>query len=381
MTKRVVIVGAGPAGCAAAYDLVQAGHEALLLDWKSFPRLKPCAGALTIKAVNRLRYSVEPVVRYVARDLSVSLNGYRRRLFKGPAPICAMTVREEFDDFCLRQTMLAGAGFENIAEIELVAERDDGVSLTTSDGKVFDADFLIGADGANSQVRRLTKSFPGHQRAVALEGRVRYEDCQSAAVMQFDFGRVKGGYGWLFPKHDHINVGLYSQAAGVRFNKADLVAYCRDMLGSEKVTDMVGYPIGIGGEGYRPVGNRILLVGDAAGFTDPLLGEGIHNAIKSGQAAAGALDHIISAGGSLPQAYREKLKEVQLDLRSCRSSANWFYGLLIIGYGVLVSPPARTALMRGFAAGMTFREILGSFLSAPEYEISPVRALERFKPN
>ena len=65
-----IIVGAGPSGCAAAYDLAAAGSSVLLLDKRSFPRVKPCAGALTIKTVRALRYRVDPVVRSVAKAIS-----------------------------------------------------------------------------------------------------------------------------------------------------------------------------------------------------------------------------------------------------------------------------------------------------------------------
>src|SRR3954466_11355248 len=99
-----IVVGAGPAGCASAYDLADAGLRVALFDRQSFPRPKPCAGALSIKAMKRLRYSIAPVIKYVARDLDVRFNGGRKRRFEGAHPIAVMTVRQELDAYCLEQT-------------------------------------------------------------------------------------------------------------------------------------------------------------------------------------------------------------------------------------------------------------------------------------
>lgn len=371
------MVGAGPAGCAAAYDLARAGHDVLLLDRSDFPRAKPCAGALTIKAVNRLRYSIAPVIRHVARDLGVSLRGRGRRLLHSPAPICVMTVRREFDDFCLKQTVAAGAVFRRIGGLAAIVEVGAGVELRTADGAVLQADYLIGADGAHSQVRRLSDG-PPTSRALALEGTVKRAACRGPVAMQFDFDQVEGGYGWLFPKHDHINVGLYSQGDGVRFGKSDLVAYCREALGVAEIDHMVGYPIGVGGHAVRPASERVLLVGDAAGLADPLLGEGLHNAITSGQLAAEAIVQAAPAGASVREHFDARLAGIRRDLASCRRSAGWFYDLPRMGYRALVSPPARYALMRGYAAGMTFRDIVRSFPAAPWYAARPVPAIEEY---
>ena len=109
-----MVVGAGPAGCAAAYDLAAAGQSVLLLDKKDFPRAKACAGGLTSKAVQALRYSIEPVVRKVVGRVrlegeSPSSSPADAVVLKSREPICVMTVRAELDEYCLRKTIAAGA--------------------------------------------------------------------------------------------------------------------------------------------------------------------------------------------------------------------------------------------------------------------------------
>ena len=85
-----IVVGAGPAGCAAAYDLAAAGQSVLLLDKNDFPRPKACAGGLTSKAVQALRYSIDPVVRKVVRR--VRLEG--ESLSSSPADAVVLKSRE-----------------------------------------------------------------------------------------------------------------------------------------------------------------------------------------------------------------------------------------------------------------------------------------------
>src|ERR1700728_183690 len=89
-----MVVGAGPAGCAAAYDLAAAGQSVLLLDKKDFPRAKACAGGLTTKAVKALRYSIDPVVRKVVRRIRLEGDASAGDpvVLKSREPICVMTV-------------------------------------------------------------------------------------------------------------------------------------------------------------------------------------------------------------------------------------------------------------------------------------------------
>src|ERR1700739_2567679 len=107
----ILIAGAGPAGCAAAYDLAQAGKHVILLDKRIFPRPKACACGLTRKTLKALRYSVDQVVERVCHEIvlqptqaSPTESEVRVRTRH---PICAMAVRERFDHFCLQQTLLA----------------------------------------------------------------------------------------------------------------------------------------------------------------------------------------------------------------------------------------------------------------------------------
>ena len=355
MMYDTIIVGAGPAGCAAAYDLCQRGRSVLLLDWHTFPRAKACGGGLTIRAIQALRYSVRPVIRHVCHNLLVSKQLIHSRLLAGSHPICAMTVREEFDEFCFRKTLAVGASFQVVKHIAQVEEHETGVRLATDNG-TFQAKFLIGADGADSQIRKLSGQFPQVTAALAIEARVPLAGIQSPE-MTMDFGVVDQGYGWVFPRDDHLSLGLYTHSPSGHLSHRQLVEYASARLGTSIDENLIGHRIGTAGWLYRPESKRVLLVGDAAGLADPLLGEGIANAILSGQAAAFAIERELVQGAPAIQVYRQSLRPLQRDLHVSFRSARRFYGHPALGYATLTFAPVRYALLKGYALGWPLRTI------------------------
>lgn len=364
MQTDVIIVGGGPAGSAAAYDLAEKGFQVVILEKAEFPRFKPCAGGVTPKAVNRLRYSIAPVVQRTSNAMWV---GYGTKTEKGllttkNVPVIALTVRTELDDFCLKQTLAKGVRFELIDKIAEIQQEADGVTVLTKSGKSFSARYLIGADGAHSQVRKLTDDFTPDRTAVAIEGIIPFDKIKQPAAgkipnFTFDFGVAKKGYGWMFPKSNHVNVGVYTRRPDeYPLSKEMLKKYCRERLGTDEIDHMVGFPLGTGGEYYQPSLERVFLVGDAGGMCEPLLGEGIHNAIKSGQAAAEAIILAEDKKESALEHFRITYEDVRKDVYNCRRVARWFYGGLAISYQVMSRYPIKTLAMNGFAAGMTVTE-------------------------
>lgn len=358
-TYDAIIVGAGPSGCAAAYDLAVAGRSVLLLDRHRFPRVKPCAGALTIKTVRSLRYSVDPVVRTIATGIHVTNNLDKPTELRSQQPVCLMTVRAEFDDFCLQKTIAAGAQFQLIDDVSALEEKSDHVVLHAGAAE-FRACFLIGADGANSKVRLLIGDQLWFRRALAVEAHVPLH--ASAKPMEIDFGVVPRGYGWSFHKGDHLNVGLYTEQQGIKLTRASLADYLKRKFQREDFDHFVGHYLGIGGLHYTPQHPRIFLAGDAAGMTDPVSGEGICNAIKSGQAAAEA---IIKHSQSAQVAYRANLASMHDDLEFCERATGKFYDHLGTAVKALRLPGIKRALMKGYSNGMTLSAIRKSIFSLP----------------
>ncbi len=401
----ILIAGAGPAGCAAAYDLARAGKRVLLLDRRSFPRHKACACGLTRKTLKALRYSVDPIVERVCREIVLQRAADGERVadkarevrVKNRTPIAAMAVRERFDKFCLDQTLAAGrdGGTATLFKIEAITalrELPDHIELdiTTADGALtLRAPVLIGADGSNGQVRRLARSLGRSGEALspaapadgfALEATVPYSALPAALPggdaphdLVFDFAPLPGGYGWLFPKGDHINIGVGAFAPSgadaatdlKQVTRALLTQYCEQKLGISQMggntpPHITGQHLGMGGHTYVPQG-RVLLVGDAAGLVDPLTGEGIHSAVVSGQAAAAAILSVMHAGAdgdALAAAYARNLQPLQQTLAFSDRAARAFYRDPARGFKAMRIPLLRSLILKTYADGLPHTRLL-----------------------
>jgi len=355
----VIVVGAGPAGCAAAFDLAAAGRSVLLLDKCSFPRPKACAGGLTIKAVRALRYSIDPVVRKVVRRVRLE-DGPLSSLLKSRQPICVMTVRAEFDEYCLGKTIAAGACLERISAVRQVVRSSSGVHLVTSGG-TYQARFLVGADGASGQVRRLCAQGSWFSQGFALE--VQTAAPQEEVDLTFDFATVRDGYAWIFPKGDHLNIGVYCQSSAEGLTRSRLLRYVQDRVGTDKVGHVTGQFLGIGAgvcasdRVQRELRDRVLLVGDAGGFVDPLTGEGIYGALLSGQAAASAILSGMRGEGAAVDAFEGYLAGYRQTLHFSARAATAFYADPARGLRAMRLPFVRRCMVRTYTQGLNVKSL------------------------
>lgn len=349
-----IVVGAGPAGCAAAYDLTQAGQSVLLLDKSDFPRHKACAGGLTTKAVKALRYSIDPIVRQVVRVAQLE-SGSLSTSLKSREPICVMTVRTEFDQYCLKKTLAAGACFQRISAVRQIAAFSGGVRLQT-DGETHQGRYLIGADGASGQMRRLCGQGTWFSRGFALE--VQSATPRGGLDLTFDFDAVPGGYGWIFPKRDHLNVGLYSPSCNADLTREGLLRYVAQKVGQAALDQVTGQYLGTGAGAeemafVRPeLHDRVMLVGDAGGFVDPLTGEGIYGALVSGQASANA---ILTAGRgrhTVAEIFAKSIGGYRRTLRFSARAAAAFYANPARGLKAMRLPLVRRAMIKTYTHGL-----------------------------
>lgn len=361
-TRELIVVGAGPAGSMAAYHAALMGINVTILDRSTFPRAKPCAGGLTAKTLARLPYSITDVVQNASDEISLALRLDKKATVSAAGLICAFVVRQDFDQLLLENAKKAGARFQQIESLDQLSVNSSCICLTINRSEKLSAKYLIAADGANSQIRRMTKTNGSFSRGFAVEGTVDRSGLSAMPEMELNFGCVEFGYGWVFPKGDHVNVGLFTNSEDTRLSKDMLRTYSRVKLGTDDVRGIVGFPLGFGGKSYRQIEERILFAGDAAGMAEPLLGEGIHNAIMSGELAGVAVANALKLGRPAKSSYHASLKPIQSDLSHSELVSNLFYRNLDRGgYRLLTTRGISSCFIKGFAAGKTMNEITNKF--------------------
>jgi geranylgeranyl reductase family protein len=281
----VAIVGAGPAGSTAAYRLATAGKSVLLVDKATFPRDKPCGGGVTGRAARLLPFSIEPVVEDVVDRLECGLR-YRQRITRqARAPLAYMTQRRRLDHFLLRKAEEAGA------EVR-VGE--------TVDARELDARIVIGADGCNGTSAKQLGLADGVVHGVALEANYPYES-RYAGAMVLEIAVIRGGYGWIFPKGDHINVGVGGNGEEAPRLRVELQRMCEAYgIDPASARDTRGYRLPMRLSATRLARGRTAVIGDAAGLVDPLSGDGMYEAFLSAQLVAeAALDMLAGRAETL----------------------------------------------------------------------------------
>ncbi len=317
----VIVVGAGPAGATAAFFLCEAGRRVLVLEKEALPRYKTCGGGLSAMVLDQFPFSFEPVIEsrvkeisYVFRDQGVTL----------PLPDGSMctVMRDRFDAYILQHTK---AEVHERSTVQRIEEKGDGIIVECTDGRRFECSYLIGADGASSVVARCLGLRRDKAFAAAIELEVPVSPTVFAQFMDktvLIFGEVHIGYLWIFPKSDHLSVGigaLHPKPGELQSALKRVMAHFGISLDGIPIH---GHPLPIYLRQEQIATARVLLVGDAAGLVDPCTGEGIRFAIKSGRLAA---DAILSGH---PESYASLVdRQIGRKHRFAASLMNLFYGI------------------------------------------------------
>jgi geranylgeranyl reductase family protein len=308
----VVVVGAGPAGSVTAYHLARAGARVMIMERASFPRDKPCGGGLTGRALRELPFGVGAVVEDVATKVTLRARyrgGYERRSH-GPQPLVALTQRLRLDAFLAEQAARAGADLREGRRVTAVAEEEGGTVVTAGGTRVH-AKAVVAADGANGIVARSLGLAQDIVHGVALEGNVRYglaHRYAHAGRVTLEFGVVPGGYGWVFPKGDHVNVGVGGwerEGPHLREHLARLLE--AHGLAPDSATHLRGHRLPMRRPGTRLSSRRAVAVGDAAGLVDPFSGDGIYEAFVSARLGAETVGDLLSGRAGDVSAYDSRL--------------------------------------------------------------------------
>jgi flavin-dependent dehydrogenase len=264
-------------------------------------------------------------------------------------------MRSHLDAWFCAQASRAGAEIRDRCALLGLTPVEGGLEARTTRGTIR-ARFLVAADGAASRTARWAGWEPNPSNIPGLEWEIPVPRAvldQHAGVARFDLGVTRRGYAWVFPKREHLSVGILETRRGARDLRAQLERYLRRVgIGPFFGEEQHGALIPLAPRPGGAARGRVLLAGDAAGFVDPVTCEGITYAIRSGQLAARAL---VDAGDAsqVCAAYetsigREILPELQLARRLSR----------------VVFGPARLRTWLFRRVGQSFGELMADIITA-----------------
>ncbi len=379
MQYDVVICGAGPAGACAGYEAAAAGLKTLIIERRTLPRYKTCGGGVPLTVGSELpnlvpEAFVEATVTHLRhtwdfRDAHVaSLNPDPAE----PPMSLWMVQRSVFDNALTERAARAGCDVRDGVAVRTVEpDGETRMRVTTADGDVYHAAHVVGADGANGVVARAAGLRKNRLLAIALEAEIPHEWGQGHESLQPHIAHleyaVRQGYAWVFPKAGHLSVGAgtFGRRSAEGRGEASKDELARWMLGyleslgiprRREGIEFHGHPLPIWG-GSEPVeawGGRVVLAGDAAGMVNPLFGDGISYACRSGASAGKAL-----ATGRAAQWTEDLREEFGRSHDAALTVAKFFYQFPAVCYKMGVKRPTATRTAGRLIAGdLPFDRIL-----------------------
>jgi geranylgeranyl reductase family protein len=342
----VIVVGAGAGGAAAAYHLCQAGLKTLVVEKSRLPRYKACGGAIPRRALARFPFAFDDIIEAEPTQARFAFGRQGAVEMALPERPVVMVMRQRFDAFLLAQS---GAEIMDGMAVTGIDEARNQVEVRAGERRLA-ARYVVGADGATSQVARSLGLKAARCLGGTLEAEVPLDGNRVLAARYgqqavFLLGAVPWGYGWVFPKGEHLSVGIGRFRPG-RVNLRAALQREMQRLGIPLDQARVhGHPLPcyparpwpFWRAGWQPglATRRCLLVGDAAGLVDPLLGEGIRHAMASGRLAAAAI-----AGDDLSGYDEEIWREIGHSLSTAAATAEVYYRLPRLCFELGVRNPA-----------------------------------------
>lgn len=322
METDVIIVGAGPAGSLAAYILTKQGRNVTLFEKTPFPRYKVCGGGLTHKILQEIPFDISPVIETTIHSFRFShqyANVFTRH---SDEPLMYCTMRADLDAFLLQKAIDAGAAVRMGEKVVSFQQDKSGVNVATKE-KTFRARVLIGAEGASGIVARMAGLRKSVEMKMAWEAEVTAapEDLKRLSDTVFlDWGTLPGVYAWVFPKKDHFSIGVGGPAGlskqMMQYYDLFVESISQDTAHSSdteicflKTQSFASWPIPVRTKNSLFHNGSVLVTGDAAGLGDPLTGEGIYYAIRSGMLAAETCREYLSGRISSLDIYSKKIND------------------------------------------------------------------------
>jgi geranylgeranyl reductase family protein len=309
----VAIIGSGPAGASAAFELAKNGISAVIIEKETLPRYKTCGGGLVFRGRKNMPFDVSSVVEKEFYEVDTYFaNTPFKFTTNRDQPIVSMIMRDSFDNLIVEKAKENGVTLLQNHKV-LDISFGDIQTIHTSEGDI-KAKFIIAGDGALSPVSKMAGWKETRTVIPALEYEVEVPLADFERLSQnvrFDVDVIPYGYGWCFPKKNHLSIGV-----GVFVKtkqKIELKKYYAEYLKILGINEIIteeahGFVIPVSPRTDTFVKNNVFLIGDSAGFADPILAEGISNAILSGVLAAQSIVEADLNSVRASELYQEKLE-------------------------------------------------------------------------
>ncbi len=371
-----IIVGAGPAGGTAAYHLAKRGRSVLVLEKETLPRYKPCGGGVSPAIAEWFDFDFSPVI-----SLRVSTIRYTWKMgdpveaeLKTPEPIW-MVRRDAFDHFLVQQAQTQGAELQDGTEVTGIEYQQNHWQVNTANGPV-QGRYLIAADGAKGSTAKWL-GFKERKRRMgaALEAEAPANN-QNGHTAHFEFGMVKNGYIWNFPKADGYSIGIGTFRGGEPQNLREIVTeYSNTFNVDFKAIKQYGHPLCLWDGNQKLHTQNALLAGEAACVVDPFTAEGIRPSIFSGLKAAEAIDQALGGDGNALEKYTQVIaEEWGQDMLWAQRLAGVFYRIPGVGYRIGVKRPAATQRIGQILCGeLRYSDVAGNAIKRLSSNLIPGR--------
>tara|TARA_B110001450_G_scaffold91849_1_gene87090 strand:+ start:417 stop:1559 length:1143 start_codon:yes stop_codon:yes gene_type:complete len=327
----VAIIGSGPSGASTAFYLGKQGISTVILEKERLPRYKTCGGGFVNRGKRNMPFEINEVIEreFFTVDSYFNNNKIHYQSSK-KEPIISMIMRDSFDFLIVKKSLEFGVTLlENHTLKSINFEKNRSI-LNTSQGKI-SCNFVIAADGVLSPTAKMAgwkeetrKLIP----ALEYEVQISKEDFKRLSTnVRFDIDAVPYGYAWSFPKKNHLSIGVLTTKKG----KINLKEYYKKYLQTLCIKNVIhqdahGFQIPISPRTDGFVKNNVYLIGDAAGFAEPITAEGISNAILSGKYVAEAIIESDLNKKLAEKKYIEKLNIKLLpELKSGVTLSKFFY--------------------------------------------------------
>lgn len=290
---EAIVVGAGPAGATAAYELAKAGISVLILEKEKFPRYKPCGGGLSLKINRILSVNINDIIEHTVTGAYFSYQQKEGLYLWSDRPVAYMVMRDKLDLLLISEAVKAGALFMDESKVKAITKSGNSYEVLAGEN-VFNCRYVIGADGVNGLVRRFI--HPGELRTVAASIEAEIPVGQDLIdkhnkYVHIDFGTIPYGYAWVFPKNGILSAGIAGFRGVVKQPKKyfDQFIKAHPYISNVNNYKYKGYPIPLFKDQQNLTKGGVLLTGDAGNLVDPFFGEGIYYAIRSAQLASSAV--------------------------------------------------------------------------------------------